>query len=524
MFSSILNSVTAFLQSHITSNWFLPFINILMAITGVYIIVWMIYKSFGIMQGRDSAQDLMLGISKFVVLFCILFMTSLIPTIGGYLTGFASSMQIAKPLDSAGNAIKKSISEIQTTWKGFDVDFDELRKLPPDELDKVLRARAEEKYKEELEKFDKAARAADAALDACEKRDNYSDNSLVVGTLKDVWQFCFSTGINCSIPAKSAADAWADKGKFQQDRDKFINDNIASLKEKGEFTKPPSYSLGGAAVNAGKTIVNGAVNGLAGIDNLTRQIEYMAKAIVASILLAVGISLFFPLAMKIIQMAIQFVISLFALAAAVPLAAISLLYGKYFKNIYDKWFGMSIHSIISIPILIMVLIASFESVSGFVSGAVKFIAGVPEVDLGKLIYYGATGGKAQSFDNLDTRVASLIAIFLGIKIIMIILENVTKFLDELLGGSFSSGAGQTAAGMADKAGAMVAGATVGAAGKTALGTANLGMKGMGKGIAKGADKALGLEEKRMQKDAERAYKQKLYTKEHAKEWQEKYGG
>ena len=141
-----------------------------------------------------------------------------------------------------------------------------------------------------------------------------------------------------------------------------------------------------------------------------------------------------------------------------------------------------------------------------------------------MIYWGSTGGAASKIDNLATRIASLITIFLGARVIMIVLENVTKFLDELFGGSFSSGAGQTAAGMADKASAMVAGATVGAAGKTALGTANLGMKGMGKGIAKGADKALGLEKKRMQKDAERAYKQKLYTKEHAKEWSEKYGG
>ena len=319
MFSSVLNSVTAFLQSHITANWFLPFINILMAMTAVYIIIWMIYKSFGIMQGRDSAQDLMLGVSKFVVLFCILFMTSLIPTIGGYLTGFASSMQIAKPLDSAGNAIARAIREIEVTWDGADVDMEAIKALPTAEQEKAINDKIEKQYQAELENKKKAHENAQKVEQECKAK----YGSEADGTMVDAGggQYTYKAG-KCDAQIKSANKAKADWEDFQgQGKQGYFEEKKKNLEKTGRFDNTD--------VNTPFDTVNNIVNGAG---DFATTAQYMFKAFVAGVLLAVGIGLFFPLAMKIIQMAIQFIISLFALAAAVPLAAISLLYVKYFKN------------------------------------------------------------------------------------------------------------------------------------------------------------------------------------------------
>ena len=461
MFAELVDALISGIHSVVTYGLFAPIVSFAIKIAAIYLGVWLIYGGMQIAAGKKPIRDLGWGIGKFIFLFLLLFSVGIVGSISGYvLSNLEAPKKLAGSLDSMISGFDVSLSEMSQYWSGvLPVDALSNVRVDPNKLKGIQDAR-KRKIEEEYETVKAQAQA--------------------------LWEFSKDKCVElksdeCIEKAKNKREKTLDAA--EQARKAALLGDDTELNNLKRSTKVDSEATI-AEINQKAADAEADRDVLDSIDNGITNIGKMPFLLVAAISAFFAMMFLFPLIFKILELVINLVITVCFIAAAVPLAGMALVYGKWFKNIFDKWFGMFVHNIISLPIIVMIFGGLMSVVT--ISLSSPFGAKVGFGNFAEVIHGAIISGDISN-PSWTMKAGCLCVLFIGPKLVSMMIDATTKFLDELLGGSLSSQSNGAISQLGSVAGTAGAGAmSVGLAkGLGATPRAVIGAAKKGVGMARG---------------------------------------
>lgn len=498
MIANIYGMVSTAYGALMETGTYRLFYDLLVGIAGIYLVVWMIYGSLKVMKGDESLNSLGYNIGKFCVLYLLIvgvlnYNTKPVQGIFDRLTGTVSegiSKIESQIVGGFAASVKTGWDQIYSrlTFSNPPADVSELLAKPEYSLvsseiaewskdpqswttifGPISKGDILEKYAKRLQDA-RETRRKDALKSLETRSKEYLDNCTGFSPTG------FQTLIKPSDYCKPLKEMY-DKGRqeLEEEYRKDFTKNIEkynNLKSDLETVIQNSENKKSGAEN---TYIIGPLIGF--LQAILALIVFVVVTIFAT---AILIKTFF----FILEIGLTYVISVCSLIASLPIAAGALLYGKWFKDIFQKWFALSVGNFITIPIVIAALgtfINAFAKLStssfGFESPTGTF------ADMLRVAILG-TNNDAFDFSDLFSQIGAIIKLFIVCWLAQKSVDAVKKFLDDLVGNSFNftSGAGALGQSMGNAVGgvatkAVTAGAMAGVGAAAAVGTAAGGAVG-----------------------------------------------
>lgn len=497
MITNIYGAVSIAYDSLMKTGTYRIFYDLLVGIAGIYLVVWMVYGSLKVMKGDESLNSLGYNIGK----FCVLYL--LIVGVLNYNTKPVQSI-----FDGLTKTVSKGISKIESeivggfaasVQTGWGQIYSRLTfSNPPSDVSDLLANQEYSLVSSEIAEWSKDPQSWTTSFGPISKNDileKYKDrlqgvrdahvetalNGLKIRS-EDYIKNCTGglTGIRNFI---SPSDYCEPLKKMYEDEERQIREQY---EKEGEENEKKYNRL----KNDLETVIKNSENKKSGAENtfivgpligfLQALLALIVFVIVTIFATAILIKTFF----FILEIGLTYVISVCSLIASLPIAVAALLYGKWFKDIFQKWFALSVGNFITIPIVIAALgtfLHEFAKLStssfGFESPTGTF------ADMLRVAILG-TNGDAFDFSDLFSQIGAIIKLFVVCWLAQKAVDAVKKFLDDLVGNSFNftSGAGALGQSMGNAVGgvatkAVTAGAMAGVGAAAAVGTAAGGAVG-----------------------------------------------
>ena len=446
MIASVIDFLTAFFESLIASGAFKTFANLLLSIAVMYCCIWLVVGGMKVASGQQRATELFLNLGKFVLAFIIIFYVAN----GNYVRGVLeltkdNITKLSKTGDDIIGAFEEPLEQFQMQLSMSTVKAKKDNGLFYNSVTEKSIAQTVEDFKNDIREKDEQAvkNSLDELRRAKQRRVEY----------------CNKQNITSNCPTAH----YDELIKMAQERQAFLSS--AKYKEQLEES---GKKLNAVLLTKDKMNIAEALGLFLG--------ELFA-IVLCAIFFVLCVIFVLPFWFKIFEYALTYAVSLCLLIATIPIAAVCLIYGKWFKDIFRAWFNRALSNFIQIPIFTAIIAFLVNGVDAFppVFG-VSLPAGFMEIIKGAVL-----GPENNMFDvNFLFRVGCVLFLYVFMKIAIHLLEVVQKFLDDLVGNGFNAVGSAASKFFENKAG-FVAGGMVGAAGSAAIGAARtaaaVGVKG-----------------------------------------------
>lgn len=431
MIAEIVDFLMSYFEALAASGAFKIFANLLLLIMSVYLCVWLIIGGMKVASGQQKATDLFLNVGKFIGAYIIIFYVSQ----GSYVKDFLELsrdgiMSISKSSDQIINGFSDPLvvmsrqteaNNINIEGSGFSL-FRSKNDEINDSVEKFI-SRTKEDKKIEVEKTIQELNAR--------KRDREN--------------YCAANKIeSCSTKYYDTLLKEADELKA------LLNSPAYDKQMKGERDRL-------------KALLE-AKDNMSMFESIIASFAAFFSIILFMVLFVICVIIVIPFWFRIFELALNFGVSCALLICTIPIAAVCLIYGKWFKDIFKAWFNRALSNFIQIPILAALVnflidgVNSFPPIFGF-----SLPSGFSNIISGALL--GRTSDIYQ-FDFLY-KIGCVLFLWVFTMIAGKLLEIVQKFLDDLVGSGFNASSGAIST-----VGSYVAGAATGiaaTAGKLASG-------------------------------------------------------
>lgn len=433
MIASVVDYIMAFFEALTTSGAFKFFANLLLGIMLVYITIWLVIGGMKVASGQQKATDLFLNVGKFIGAYIIIFYV----VNGGYVKDFLELNRsginlLSKSGDSILGSLASPIRQYAdnitfssiSAQKKKGIIYDSVTDASIDDTVKKFKADKRAAFKQELETaLEELNQGRQARLAYC-----------AANNIKS----CSTAYYDELISKKKEDEKYFNSLEYKETLDTAGEKLRTLLLKKEEM--PFVLAIGLVMANV-------------------VYIFFGLLFIIACVVILI------PLWFKIFELALNFGVSLCLLIATIPIAAICLIYGKWFKDIFKAWFNRALSNFIQVPILGLIVnflvsgVGSFPPVLGFSApGSVAQIV------------KGAVMGNSDEIFSMSSflyRIGCVLFLLVFCLIVVKLLDIVQKFLDDLVGSGFNATGGAIST-----LGGYVAGAATGiaaTAGKLASG-------------------------------------------------------
>ena len=446
MIAAVIDFLSAFFESLIASGAFKTFANLLLSIAVMYCCVWLVVGGMKVASGQQRATELFLNLGKFVLAFIIIFYVAN----GNYVRGVLeltkdNITKLSKTGDEIIGAFEKPLEQFQMQLAMSTVKAKKDNGLVLDSVTEGSIKRTVEDFKNDIKQKDtreieeslrELRNAKQARIDYCSKQ-NITSNCPTAHYDELI-----------KIAEKRKADINGAEYKNQLDENGLKLEAVLLAKNKMDM-----------------------------VDALVLFFSDFLAIVLCAIFFVLCAIFVLPFWFKIFEYALTYAVSLCLLIATIPIAAVCLIYGKWFKDIFRSWFNRALSNFIQIAIFTAIIAFLVNGVDGFppVFG-VSLPAGFMKIIKGAVL-----GPDNNIFDvSFLFRVGCVLFLYVFMKIAIHLLEDVQKFLDDLVGHGFNAVGSAVSKMLENKAG-FVAGGIVGAAGSATIGAARtaaaVGVKG-----------------------------------------------
>jgi membrane protein len=431
MIAEIVDFLMSYFEALAASGAFKIFANLLLLIMSVYLCVWLIIGGMKVASGQQKATDLFLNVGKFIGAYIIIFYVSQ----GSYVKDFLELsrdgiMSISKSSDQIINGFSDPLvvmsrqteaNNINIEGSGFSL-FRSKNDEINDSVEKFI-SRTKEDKKIEVEKTIQELNAR--------KRDR--ENYCAANKIESCSTKYYDTLLKEADELKALLNSPAYDKQMKGERDRLK----ALLKAKDNMSM---------------------------FESIIASFAAFFSIILFMVLFVICVIIVIPFWFRIFELALNFGVSCALLICTIPIAAVCLIYGKWFKDIFKAWFNRALSNFIQIPILAALVnflidgVNSFPPIFGF-----SLPSGFSNIISGALL--GRTSDIYQ-FDFLY-KIGCVLFLWVFTMIAGKLLEIVQKFLDDLVGSGFNASSGAIST-----VGSYVAGAATGiaaTAGKLASG-------------------------------------------------------
>lgn len=431
MIAEIVDFLMSYFEALAASGAFKIFANLLLLIMSVYLCVWLIIGGMKVASGQQKATDLFLNVGKFIGAYIIIFYVSQ----GSYVKDVLELsrdgiMNISKSSDQIIDGFSDPLVVMSRQTEANNINIEgsgfSLFRSKKDEINESVEkfiSRTKEDKKIEVEKTIQELNAR--------KRDREN--------------YCAANKIeSCSTKYYDTLLKEADELKA------LLNSPAYDKQMKGERDRL-------------KALLE-AKDNMSMFESIIASFAAFFSIILFMVLFVICVIIVIPFWFRIFELALNFGVSCALLICTIPIAAVCLIYGKWFKDIFKAWFNRALSNFIQIPILAALVnflidgVNSFPPIFGF-----SLPSGFSNIISGALL--GRTSDIYQ-FDFLY-KIGCVLFLWVFTMIAGKLLEIVQKFLDDLVGSGFNASSGAIST-----VGSYVAGAATGiaaTAGKLASG-------------------------------------------------------
>ena len=431
MIAEIVDFLMSYFEALAASGAFKIFANLLLLIMSVYLCIWLIIGGMKVASGQQKATDLFLNVGKFIGAYIIIFYVSQ----GSYVKDVLELsrdgiMSISKSSDQIINGFSRPLvvmsrqteaNNINIEGSGFSF-FRSKKDLISESVDEFI-VKTKDNKRIEIEKTiqDLNARKRD--------RENYCATNKIE---------------SCST--------------------KYYDNLLKEANDLKSLINSPSYDTQMKSERDRLEALLLAKDNMSMFDSIIASFAAFFSIILFMVLFVICVIIVIPFWFRIFELALNFGVSCALLICTIPIAAVCLIYGKWFKDIFKAWFNRALSNFIQIPILAALVnflidgVNSFPPIFGF-----SLPSGFSNIISGALL-----GQKADiyQFDFLY-KIGCVLFLWVFTMIAGKLLEIVQKFLDDLVGSGFNASSGAIST-----VGSYVAGAATGiaaTAGKLASG-------------------------------------------------------
>lgn len=431
MIAEIVDFLMSYFEALAASGAFKIFANLLLLIMSVYLCIWLIIGGMKVASGQQKATDLFLNVGKFIGAYIIIFYVSQ----GSYVKDVLELsrdgiMSISKSSDQIINGFSRPLvvmsrqteaNNINIEGSGFSF-FRSKKDLISESVDEFI-VKTKDNKRIEIEKTiqDLNARKRD--------RENYCATNKIE---------------SCST--------------------KYYDNLLKEANDLKSLINSPSYDTQMKSERDRLEALLLAKDNMSMFDSIIASFAAFFSIILFMFLFVICVIIVIPFWFRIFELALNFGVSCALLICTIPIAAVCLIYGKWFKDIFKAWFNRALSNFIQIPILAALVnflidgVNSFPPIFGF-----SLPSGFSNIISGALL-----GQKADiyQFDFLY-KIGCVLFLWVFTMIAGKLLEIVQKFLDDLVGSGFNASSGAIST-----VGSYVAGAATGiaaTAGKLASG-------------------------------------------------------
>lgn len=444
MIAEIVDFLMSYFEALAASGAFKIFANLLLLIMSVYLCIWLIIGGMKVASGQQKATDLFLNVGKFIGAYIIIFYVSQ----GSYVKDVLELsrdgiMSISKSSDQIINGFSRPLvvmsrqteaNNINIEGSGFSF-FRSKKDLISESVDEFI-VKTKDNKRIEIEKTiqDLNARKRD--------RENYCATNKIE---------------SCST--------------------KYYDNLLKEANDLKSLINSPSYDTQMKSERDRLEALLLAKDNMSMFDSIIASFAAFFSIILFMFLFVICVIIVIPFWFRIFELALNFGVSCALLICTIPIAAVCLIYGKWFKDIFKAWFNRALSNFIQIPILAALVnflidgVNSFPPIFGF-----SLPSGFSNIISGALL-----GQKADiyQFDFLY-KIGCVLFLWVFTMIAGKLLEIVQKFLDDLVGSGFNASSGAIST-----VGSYVAGAATGiaaTAGKLAFGGLLAGANVMTRGL------------------------------------------
>lgn len=444
MIAEIVDFLMSYFEALAASGAFKIFANLLLLIMSVYLCIWLIIGGMKVASGQQKATDLFLNVGKFIGAYIIIFYVSQ----GSYVKDVLELsrdgiMSISKSSDQIINGFSRPLvvmsrqteaNNINIEGSGFSF-FRSKKDLISESVDEFI-VKTKDNKRIEIEKTiqDLNARKRD--------RENYCATNKIE---------------SCST--------------------KYYDNLLKEANDLKSLINSPSYDTQMKSERDRLEALLLAKDNMSMFDSIIASFAAFFSIILFMFLFVICVIIVIPFWFRIFELALNFGVSCALLICTIPIAAVCLIYGKWFKDIFKAWFNRALSNFIQIPILAALVnflidgVNSFPPIFGF-----SLPSGFSNIISGALL-----GQKADiyQFDFLY-KIGCVLFLWVFTMIAGKLLEIVQKFLDDLVGSGFNASSGAIST-----VGSYVAGAATGiaaTAGKLASGGLLAGANVMTRGL------------------------------------------
>lgn len=431
MIAEIVDFLMSYFEALAASGAFKIFANLLLLIMSVYLCVWLIIGGMKVASGQQKATDLFLNVGKFIGAYIIIFYVSQ----GSYVKDVLELsrdgiMSISKSSDQIINGFSDPLVVMSRQTEANNINIEgsgfSLFRSKKDEINESVEkfiSRTKEDKKIEVEKTIQELNAR--------KRDREN--------------YCAANKIeSCST--------------------KYYDTLLKEADELKSLLNSPAYDNQMDGERARLRALLEAKDNMSMFESVIASFAAFFSIILFMVLFVICVIIVIPFWFRIFELALNFGVSCALLICTIPIAAVCLIYGKWFKDIFKAWFNRALSNFIQIPILAALVnflidgVNSFPPIFGF-----SLPSGFSNIISGALL--GRTSDIYQ-FDFLY-KIGCVLFLWVFTMIAGKLLEIVQKFLDDLVGSGFNASSGAIST-----VGSYVAGAATGiaaTAGKLASG-------------------------------------------------------
>lgn len=444
MIAEIVDFLMSYFEALAASGAFKIFANLLLLIMSVYLCVWLIIGGMKVASGQQKATDLFLNVGKFIGAYIIIFYVSQ----GSYVKDVLELsrdgiMSISKSSDQIINGFSDPLvimsrqteaNNINIEGSGFSL-FRSKKEEISESVEKFISKTKEDK-KIEVEKTIQELNAR--------KRDR--ENYCAANKIESCSTKYYDSLLKEANEVKSSLNSQTYDEQIDNERRRLE----ALLLAKDNMSMYESFIASLAA---------------------------FFSIILFMVLFVICVIIVIPFWFRIFELALNFGVSCALLICTIPIAAVCLIYGKWFKDIFKAWFNRALSNFIQIPILAALVnflidgVNSFPPIFGF-----SLPSGFSNIISGALL---GQNSDIYQFDFLY-KIGCVLFLWVFTMIAGKLLEIVQKFLDDLVGSGFNASSGAIST-----VGSYVAGAATGiaaTAGKLASGGLLAGANVMTRGL------------------------------------------
>ena len=453
MIAEIVDFLMSYFEALAASGAFKIFANLLLLIMSVYLCVWLIIGGMKVASGQQKATDLFLNVGKFIGAYIIIFYVSQ----GSYVKDVLELsrdgiMSISKSSDQIINGFSDPLVVMSRQTEANNINIEgsgfSLFRSKKDEINESVEkfiSRTKEDKKIEVEKTIQALNAR--------KRDREN--------------YCAANKIeSCST--------------------KYYDTLLKEADELKSLLNSPAYDNQMDGERARLRALLEAKDNMSMFESVIASFAAFFSIILFMVLFVICVIIVIPFWFRIFELALNFGVSCALLICTIPIAAVCLIYGKWFKDMFKAWFNRALSNFIQIPILAALVnflidgVNSFPPIFGF-----SLPSGFSNIISGALL--GRTSDIYQ-FDFLY-KIGCVLFLWVFTMIAGKLLEIVQKFLDDLVGSGFNASSGAIST-----VGSYVAGAATGiaaTAGKLASGGLLAGANVMTRGLVNKVGTSIG---------------------------------